>query len=378
MTNRIRYWLVFNRGGKLNQYGEGLVSIELSLHGRKIYFSTHTYLKPHQWSNGMVVNHALENKLNYTLGKMLIEIEEVELDAILQGRQVTLTYMRNAIRNAVTTTARLKDFTTSVIGRSERKAQTKQSYRTVVNDVDRFRRDARLGDIDYQFLVDYDLWMAERGLKHNTRIGRLRCIRTLISEAIKRDLIKTEDDPFRKFKLKGMVSKKGYLKASEIRRLERRKLLGREAHIRDVFVFACYTGLRYSDLVSLRSRHVHGGWLTKRMTKTNVMIRIPLNQLWHGRPQELLKSYKSIEDFSAIGCNSSSNRILSKIGKDAGISMHLTWHVARHTAATNLLGAGVPLTTVQLVLGHKKLDITRSYAETDLKALQKDIAKAFK
>lgn len=108
MTNRIRYRLVFNRGGKLNQYGEGLVSIELSLHGRKIYFSTHTYLKPHQWSNGMVVNHALENKLNYTLGKMLIEIEEVELDAILQGRQVTLIYMRNAIRNAVTTTARLE------------------------------------------------------------------------------------------------------------------------------------------------------------------------------------------------------------------------------------------------------------------------------
>lgn len=144
MTNRIRYRLVFNRGGKLNQYGEGLVSIELSLQGRKIYFSTHTYLKPHHWSNGMVVNHPLAKKLNYTLGKMAIEIEEVELDAILQGRQVTLTYMRNAIRNAVTTTARLKDFTTSVIGRSERKAQTKQSYRTVVNDVDRFRRDARL------------------------------------------------------------------------------------------------------------------------------------------------------------------------------------------------------------------------------------------
>lgn len=248
----------------------------------------------------MVVNHPLSKKLNYTLGKMAIEIEEVELDAILQGRRVTLSYMRNAIRNAVSTTARLADFAMGVIEHSERKAQTKQSYQTVINDVERFRHDVRLGDIDYQFLVDYDQWMAGRDLKHNTRIGRLRCIRTLISEAIKRDLMKMEDDPFRKFKIKGMVSKKGYLKASDIRRLERRKLTGREAHIRYVFVFACYTGLHYSDLVSLRSKHIQGGWLVKRMTKTNVIVRIPLERLWYGRPQEILQGYKSVEEFASI------------------------------------------------------------------------------
>lgn len=42
MLQKIRYRLVFNRSGRLNSRGEGLIQIECAQALRKIYFSTHT------------------------------------------------------------------------------------------------------------------------------------------------------------------------------------------------------------------------------------------------------------------------------------------------------------------------------------------------
>lgn len=362
----------------MNKSGKGVVSIECSLHTRKIYFTTHVYLQPNQWDKGFVVNHPLEKKLNYYLYKEIIRIENIELDAILEGRNNTLSYLKNAVTESICPSADIGDFAKSVIEKSERKSQTKMAYRTTVKTIEVFRKGTTIGDIDYQWLIDFEFWMKARGLKWNTRIGRLRCVRTLISEAIRRDLIKTDDDPFKKFRLKGMIAKKGFLKLSDIRRLINMKLIGREAHIRDVFVFSCICGLRYSDLSTLKSENIQNGWIVKTMVKTGVEVRIPISRLWKGIGVEILNKYDSVERFARIGCNSASNRTLAKIGKDAGIKLHLTWHVGRHTAASNLLSEGVPLTTVQQILGHKKLDVTRGYAETDVTTVVKDVRRAFK
>ena len=49
MLQKIRYKIVFNRSGKLNSLGEGLLEVECSQNGRRKYFTTHIYAKPENY-----------------------------------------------------------------------------------------------------------------------------------------------------------------------------------------------------------------------------------------------------------------------------------------------------------------------------------------
>ena len=46
---KICYRPVYNRKKRLNAQGEALVQVEAYLGGKKIYFSSHIYLRPEQW-----------------------------------------------------------------------------------------------------------------------------------------------------------------------------------------------------------------------------------------------------------------------------------------------------------------------------------------
>jgi integrase len=57
------------------------------------------------------------------------------------------------------------------------------------------------------------------------------------------------------------------------------------------------------------------------------------------------------------------NRCLKELAALAGIAKTVTFHTARHTQATFLPYKGVNITTVQKLLGHKKLQTTQIYSK---------------
>ncbi len=83
----------------------------------------------------------------------------------------------------------------------------------------------------------YDKWLRESGIAHNTRISRLRLLRALLNEAAKRDLI--HGNPFDRFRIQQMVSKKGFLTTEQLHRLEKLPLKGQEDKVRDAFLVGC-------------------------------------------------------------------------------------------------------------------------------------------
>ena len=214
MIKKIRYRLVWNRSGSLNQRGEGLVQIEAEQQGRKAYFSTHTYLKPEQFARGCVVNTDLADALNYTLFTMIREVEAVELDYIKKGVEVTLPMLKEAVKAHLSPSAKLTDFGNEVVTSSERNVLTKQNYKTLFNNIDKFKPGIHVAEIDYQFVVSYDKWLRSSGIAHNTRISRLRLFRAVLNEAKKRDIISA--NPFDKFRIQQMVSKKGYITKEQL------------------------------------------------------------------------------------------------------------------------------------------------------------------
>ncbi len=62
MLNKISYKLVFNRSRRLNQRGEGLIQIECCQQKRRIYFSTHVYVKPENFKQHKYIAKLIEQR----------------------------------------------------------------------------------------------------------------------------------------------------------------------------------------------------------------------------------------------------------------------------------------------------------------------------
>lgn len=376
MIKKIRYRLVWNRSGSLNQRGEGLVQIEADQQGRKAYFSTHTYLRPEQFSHGCVVNTDLADGLNYALFRMIREVEDVELEYIKKGVDVTLPLLKEAVRSHLSPSAKLTEFGKEVVNNSERNVLTKQNYTTLFNNLEKFRSGVLITDIDYQFVVSYDKWLRGSGIAHNTRISRLRLLRAVLYEAKKRDIIST--NPFERFKIQQMVSKKGYLTQAQVHELERMKLKGYDDLVRDAFLLGTYTGLRFSDITALRKSHIKDGWLVICMQKTKFMVEIPVATLFDGKTMGLVEKYGG--DIGRLtkrlGANATVNKTLHPLLESIGVDAKLTFHASRHTFATLLGQQGVDITVVSKLLGHTKLQTTEIYREVDRHSIEIEVSKA--
>ena len=136
---------------------------------------------------------------------------------------------------------------------------------------------------------------------------------------------------------------------------------------RDVFLFACYTGAAYCDLMTLNHKHLirddEGNlWLKFSRQKTGVLCRVKLlpealrllEQL-HSDARETLLPYMNYATY--LSC-------LKAISLRAGLSLPITTHTARHTFATLItLEQGVPIETVSKMLGHSTVRMTERYAE---------------
>lgn len=378
MFRKIRYKLVYNRAGRLNKRGEGLIEIECTQQRRRIYFTTRTYVKPENFAAGGVTGMPNAAGLNYALCLMMQDVERVELEYIKKGVEVSLPMLREAVRSHISPAAKLRDFGLQVVEQSERKELTKLNYQTLLNNIEKFRKNALVSDVNYQFLVSYDKWLRESGIAHNTRISRLRLLRALLNEAIKRDIIQA--NPFDRFRIQQMVSKKGFLPPAQLRKLERLELKGKEEKVRDAFLIGCYTGLRFSDIVTLRNEHIKGGWLTKKMVKTGFMVELPIGELFDGKMLALIEKYNgNVERVTkALGSNAAVNKVLRHLLNSIGADAKITFHSSRHTFATLLGQSGVQLTTIQKLLGHQKLQTTQIYSEVDRKAITNDLKKGRK
>lgn len=378
-SDKIRYRLVWNHARRLNKRGEGLVQVECQQAGRRIYFSTGIYLEPGHWEHGRVVDHELANDLNVILRRMRIDIERVELDFLKRDIRVTLPMLREAVKANTTPTAQLVDFGREVIQQSDRREVTKQSYRTLFNEIEAWRRGVRVDEVDYQFIVKYDQHLKDKQVAHNTRVGRLRLLRAVLNEAVKRDLIAR--NPFDRYHVEGMTNRRGFLTDDDVGRLRQLDHLNRkQRQVRDCFLFCCYTGLRFGDLRRLRTEHItQDGWIRMKMQKTGERVAIPYRELFDGRAAALLTSYGGdpCKLTRRLGDNSVVNRTLKDLLHMAGVltTFRVTFHTSRHTFASLLLQDGVPMTTVQKLLGHKRATTTEIYAEVTDDTILSDLRR---
>ena len=251
-------------------------------------------------------------------------------------------------------------------------AHTKANHRATLHALKEYRPEILFTEINFEFLTDFEKYLYTRKLHVNTINKYFRHIKRYVNIAIDKELFDMSKYPFRKFKAKSETAHREYLTSEELEKIERIEIPSEKKHlnkIRDMFLFSCYTGLRFSDISALSKDNIvtDGGglWIEMRMQKTSEPIRIPVYLLFDGRGVEILNRY-TLPDRKYIFddlTNQYVNRELKEIAALAGITKRVTFHCARHTQATYLLYKGVSITTVQKLLGHKRVQTTQIYGK---------------
>ena len=382
--DKIKYRLVYNRKKQLNKQGTALVQVEALLNQRKVYFRTNLYLKPEHWNsrNAQVDNHPQAHDLNSMLFEFVLHLQAIELSLWKRGIPVTLSLLKDAIKKDKPVNVTFPVFARIYVQESDRKRSTKENLMTTITVLQEFRPGLDFKDITYTFLKDFEVHLKEKGNSVNTVAKHMRQLRTLVNEAINQGYIPSDAYPFRKYKIKQEKGRKEFLTPDELKRLENLDVDKKLRHVLDAFLFCCYTGLRYSDFCQLTPENiirVNGKrWLYFKSVKTDVEIRLPLHLLFEGKALAVLERYDIVTDFAKIGPNSEANKYLAQLAAFARIRKHITYHTARHTCATLLVHQGVPITTVQKLLGHTSVRTTEVYSEVlsntiirDLKAVKR-------
>ena len=382
--DKIKYRLVYNRKKQLNKQGTALVQVEASLNQRKIYFKTNIYLRPEHWDKwtAQVCNHPQANDLNSMLFEFVLHLQGIELSLWKRGVPVTLSLLKDAMKKNRPVNVTFPVFAKEYVQHSDRRQSTKENLITTINVLQEFRPGLDFKDITYTFLKDFEVYLRGKGNGINTVAKHLRQLRTLVNEAINQGYIHADAYPFRKFKIKQEKGRHEFLTPDELRKLENLEISDKKLrHVLDAFLFCCYVGLRFSDFCQLSPANfikINGKkWLYFKSIKTGIELRIPLHLLFEGKALAILERY-SIEEFASLGSNSEVNKALSVIAGMARIKKHVTYHTARHTCATLLIHQGVPITTVQKLLGHTSVKTTEIYSEIlsntivrDLKAVKR-------
>ena len=375
MIQKIRYRLVYNKAHRLNKRGEGLIQIECQQGNRCRYVSTNTYVKPENWNGSVIIGTLNDYDRNYVLFLQVAQVEQIELEFIKRGIDVNLPMLIEAVQTNVAPSAKLRDFGMQMIQNGERKELTKRNYITLFNDIDKFRPNVLLTDIDYNWINAYDKHLHEIGVAHNTRVGRMRQLRAIMNEAKKRDFI--HKDPFERFRIPSMKNKSGYITFEQLRKLEQMNLTGKQEIVRDAFLVGCYTGLRFSDIKTLRKEHFDKEWINKLMIKTQTIVNIPYTKLFDNKLSRIIEKYgNDIGNLTRqIGGNGETNRILRYALNKVKAERNITFHSSRHTFASLLGQKGVDLPTIQKLLGHKKITTTEIYREINKKTIINGITK---
>ena len=383
---KISYRFVYNRKKSLNDRGTALVQVEAYLNKKKVYFSTHVYLRPEQWDvkRKIIKDHPNQDALNGMLNEFIIELEKKELSLWRQGKTITLSLIKEEFKS--NTDASFLGFARKEIMSSQLKDSTKRNHLTTISLLQSFKPTIEFEDLTYNFVTDFEKFLYESGYQTNTVAKHMKHLKSFVNAAINKGYIDPNNYAFRRYKIKMKEGKHVFLLPEEMKRLEEVSLTGRNScleHTLDAFLFCCYTGLRYSDFVNLNEKNIvkmDGKlWLIFDSVKTGAEVKLPLNLLFEGKALTLLQKYQGKwSSFFSIKNNSSVNKELIRIGKLAKISKHFSFHSARHTNATLLIYKGANITTVQKLLGHKNLATTQIYGEVMGSTIIRDLKKCQK
>lgn len=279
-------------------------------------------------------------------------------------------------------------------GNTSRLYLTSQKYIRQFIKQEYGRNDFYLKELDYSFILRFEKFLRsvkprhyQKKLQHNAVMKHIQRLRKMVTLAFHLEWI--DKDPFVKFKANLIQKEREFLSREELQSLEELENLNERLRVvRDMFIFSCYTGVSYADLVLLTPKNLvmginHKMWIVTQRKKNGNPVKIPLLSKALNLIDQYKKHPKCLINHSLFPTisNQKINSYLKEVAAAGGIQKNVTFHLARHTFATIVtLTNGVPIETVSKMLGHSKLSTTQIYAKVverkvsdDMESLQQKL-----
>lgn len=260
-------------------------------------------------------------------------------------------------------------------------------FKTIKSKVESFikfqykKSDMFLEELSYQFITNFEFYLkTEENIQHNTTMKYVQNLKKIIHISVKNGWLTR--DPFTDFRCSFKKVERNVLTEEELEALESKTFnIRRIEVVKDLFVFSCYTGLAYIDVMNLTTNNISVGidgekWIFTERHKTGEKVRVPLLPVALG----ILNKYKTDPEVLNQGgllpklSNQKLNAYLKEVADLCGINKNLTFHLARHTFATTVtLANGVPMETVSKLLGHSSIKTTQIYAKVIEKKVSEDM-----
>lgn len=229
--------------------------------------------------------------------------------------------------------------------------------------------DMKVAHITERWVIGYISYLRKRGTTDNSISKYIGLFRVFWAWCVRKGI--AQGNPFENADLDTKDTRREYLTIEELQRLIQTPT---RYKIRNAFLFSCFTGLRWSDIIQLRWGDVEqfaGRTRIKfRQQKTSSLEYMDLNS-----QAVALMGKRGEEDAHIFKISYNGNDKVNKWVKAAGIKKHITFHCARHTFATMLLTLDTDIYTVSKLLGHSNIATTQIYAKIVDKKKQEAVDK---
>ena len=368
------------------------------------FITTGVKLKQSEWDDSkqkIKKNHPNSARMNAFIAQKIADAEGIVADHERKRKSISARKLKEVIKGKD-----MANFFEYAYNRCERikgtvSIATYRNYKQYIGKSEKFigNREVYFDDITVTTLKDYINHMSNNLKNGATTVHySLLILSVMFRDAQREDVIPENIYPFSKVRVKRDKGKRLYLNKEQIEKLRTLKIeyKGKDGVFRDMFIFAVYAGgLRFSDVVSLKWKNYDEKEqrITKDIRKTKRIHNFKIGQL----AIDILNQYKTaisrpddfvfpiIEDVELFDANEEykahiinaknilCGQKLRRLGKDMELPFSLSFHLSRHTFATNALNNGMRIEYVSKLLDHSDIGITQIYAKVISEELDKAV-----
>lgn len=381
------------RRNHVNKDGKCAIIVRVSVNGEQERINSTLDVEPELWDSqsGKAIGRTAKiMAFNKRLDDIKYKLQEHYYDLLNTHGYVTAEMVKNAYMGVTAKEESLMPIYDEFLAETKkmvginRSDKTYQKYERCKRRVVEFMKkkynisDIPLKELKPKFLSDFEVFLAtEYQCKQNTVYKFLQLFRMVLVKAQREGI--SFPDPYLNYKMRKERVDRGYLTEEEVLAIASKEInIRRLDQVRDVFIFACYTGLAYADISTLRAENIKKMfdgklWIVTHRQKTKTNVNVPLLP----PAAKILQKYEGQflnGEILPMLSNQKTNAYLKEIADLCGIEKNLTFHLARHTFATTMtLGKGVPIESVSKMLGHTNIQTTQIYARITNEKISKDM-----
>ncbi|MCB0745893.1 MAG: site-specific integrase [Ignavibacteriae bacterium] len=372
--------------------GNGLYPIFLRVtkDRKSRYISLNLSCEKSQWNSSKSVfrkNYNDYSQFNDTLDDIQKKAEKIFSNALKDGEDITLDEFHDRffdfkLDRKLKFLEAFEEYimeliSSNRIGNARFYADSKRSLISFLNG-----RNPAFKEITPKLLKEYEVFMRGNGSSDAGIIARMRALRAIYNDGIKKNYVKPEYYPFKTYKLSKFkkTNNKRAINATAIKKIVNLDLK-KHPHLidsRNYFVFSYFTrGMNFYDMMMLKWENIKDGNIqyVRRKTKTAFTIQIlePVKEILEyyrvqKRPTDYVFPILLTKNLTPIQIENRKaktlkhyNKQLKEIATLSGVEEKLTSYVARHSFATNLKQKGVSTDIISEAMGHQNIAITQTY-----------------